>query len=521
MAARYIKSTFSICFLLLSCGLCFAQPSTTIAQGELRLDGTVASFNADNGELILQANQFTLASGKSSAINPAKSKTVSVNAQTQFLDATGKSIAKSVLKNSAHIAVIGADNGSGKALAARVVMLLDEATSTTNTTSQVANKNGLQAGEYLLNGQIKGVFSAETIIVDIYKRTDAQGKVEELGLPVEQKIHLSANTQITSAEDAKKALTIGDIKLGQRVAIVGKYGGEDDPFNARQIEVAKEETQNLEKIGTVRVSPLTDAYLKQGESAMNAGAYPEALQYYTKASQMAGSLGDAGGNSLAQSSLGLVYEHLNQPKQALAAFTASINFSNSIGNYSASAVTMSNLGDFYLRQHDAANALKSFDTALGWIASNNFNGQDKLKADVLYGKAQAQHDSKQADQAIDTMHQSIAIAQQLNDATRQQAGLETLAFWLLGAQQADAATTAAQQSAALIPQLKTPESQAQSWGFLYLFYRLSKDDAKAQSAYDQSKQILTTLKDEDGLKKLQQLKDNLDKKAAAKQTPKQ
>lgn len=521
VAARYIKSTFSICLLLLSCGLCFAQSSTTIAQGELRLDGNVASFNADNGELVLDANQFTLASGKSNAINPAKSKSILVNAQTQFIDSNGKNVAKSELKNSAHIAVIGADGGSGKALAARVVMLLNAVPAAADTTSQATNKNGLQPGEYLLNGQIKGVFSAETIVIDVYKNTDAQGQVQELGQPVEQKLHLGANTKIISAEDAKKVMTVGDIKLGMRVAVVGKYGDEDAPFNVREMAVAKEETQNLQKIGAVRVSPLTDVYLKQGESAMNAGAYPEALQYYTKASQVADGLGDAGGNSLAQSSLGIVYEHLNQPKQAFAAFTASINFSNSIGNYSASAVTMSNLGDFYLRHNDAANALKSFDTSLGWIASNTFNGQDKLKADVLYGKAQAQHDSKQMDQAIDTMHQSIAIAQQLNDATRQQAGLQTLAFWLLEANQADTAKTTAEQSAALIPQLKTPESQAQSWRILYLFYRLINDDKAAQSAYDQAQQILTTLKDEDGLKKLQQLKDNLDKRAKAEQTPKQ
>jgi hypothetical protein len=92
---------------------------------------------------------------------------------------------------------------------------------------------------------------------------------------------------------------------------------------------------------------------------------------------------------------------------------------------------------------------------------------------------------------------------------------------LLGNKQTDEAKNTAKQAAALIPQLKTPEDQAQSWGILYLLYRLIKDDKEAQSAYDQSKQILTTLKDQDGLKKLQQLKDGLDKKAAAEQTPKQ
>jgi tetratricopeptide (TPR) repeat protein len=504
--------------------LCFAQSSTTIAQGELRLDGKVASFNAEQGELILEANQFTLASGKSSAINPAKSKSVSVNAQTQIVDGDGKSVGSSILKNGAHVAVIGTDGGSGKSLTARLVVLLDAISASASAATpqtQATGKNGLQAGEFLLNGQIKGVFSAETIIIEAYKRTDAQGKVEELGQPVEQKLHLEANTKIFSADDDKKTLTVGDIKLGQRVSVIGKFGGADAPFNARLIEVAKEETQNLEKVGVVRVNPLTAKYLEQGESALNAGAYPEALQYYTQASQVAGSMGDTGGNALAQSYLGTVYQQLKQPQKALAAYNTSISLSTSIGNYSASAVTMSNLGGFYLRQKDAANALKSFDTSLGWIASSSFAGQDKLKADVLSDKAEAQHDLKQIDQAIDTMHQSIALAQQLNDVQRQHQDFQTLAFWLLGNKQTDEAKNTAKQAAALIPQLKTPEDQAQSWGILYLLYRLIKDDKEAQSAYDQSKQILTTLKDQDGLKKLQQLKDGLDKKAAAEQTPKQ
>ena len=519
--ARYIKSTFSICLLLLSCGFCFAQPSTTITQGELRLDGTVASFNAADGQLMLDANSFTVASGKSSVINPAKSKTILINAQTQFVDASGKSSEKSALTKDIHIAVIGADSGSGKALSARLVILLEAASPVANAAPPPTNKNGLQAGEYLLNGQVKGVFSAETIIVNIYKRTDAQGKVEELGQPVEQKIHLGANTKIISAEDTSKILTVGDIKLGQRVAVVGKFGGEDDPFTARQMEVAKEETQNLQKVGVVRVSPLTAALLNQGEAALNAGAYPEALQYYTKASQMAGSLGDTGGSALAQSYLGLVYENLNQPQKALAAYTASLNLSTGLGNYSASAVTMSNLGDFYLRQKDYANALKSFNTALGWIASNNFNGKDKLKVDVLLGEARAQYHSKQPDKAMETMHQMIAQAQQLNDADRQAAGYLTLAFWQLNAQQTDDAKKSAAQSANLIAQMKEPSEQAQSWGEMYAFYRLVKDDKAAQSAYDQAKLLLTNLKDQDGLKKLEDLKNGLDKNATAKQTPKQ
>jgi tetratricopeptide (TPR) repeat protein len=518
---RRIKSTFSICALLFLCGLCRAQPNTSIAQGELRLDGNINTYNAASGQLVLNAATFTVASGKSSAINPVKEKSILLNAQTHLVDTNGKDIEKSALKPGVHIAVIGTDGGSGKPLNARLILMLDAAQTNTPKANSAANGSGhLQAGEYLLNGQIKGVFSAETIVIDVSKRTDAQGKVEELGRPVEQKLHLDASTKIISAEDEKKTLTVGDIALGQRVAAVGKYGGEDDPFKARVLTVWKEETQNFQKVGVITVSPITGKYLDQGDAALHAGAYPEALQYYTQASQVAGGLGDTGGNALAQSYLGIVYENLNQPQKALAAFTSSINLSTGIGNYSASSVTMSNLGNFYLRQRDAQNALKSYDTALGWTETNNFAGRDKLRADILHEKAVAQNDLKQTDKAIDTMHQAVALSQQLNDIDGQGSGYLLLAFWQLG-NNPTVAEDNARQSAALISQLKDPADQAQSWTQLYLFYRLAKDDKNAPSAYEQAKLLLTNLKDQDGLKKLQQLKEGLDKRDAAKQTPKQ
>src|SRR5690606_34938098 len=129
--------------------------------------------------LVIDANSFTLSSGKSSTINPAKSKSILISAQTQIVDSNGKPAEKSALKDGAHVAVIGVDGGSGKSMKARVVILLDVISIAETPSSEAPSKTGLQIGEYLLNGQVKAVFSAATIIVDIYKRTGAQGKVEE------------------------------------------------------------------------------------------------------------------------------------------------------------------------------------------------------------------------------------------------------------------------------------------------------------------------------------------------------
>jgi len=512
---RHIKSTFYACVLLLSCGMCLAQNSTNIAQGELRLDGSVTSFNAATGDLTLNAESFTVASGKSSDINPAKSKSILINAQTQVVDANGKAAAKSALKNGIEIAVIGIDGGSGKSLTARVVILLNAISSATTPTPKVTNKSGLQAGEYLLNGQVKGVFSAETIIVTIYKRTDAQGKVEELGRPMEQKIHLSGNTKIISAEDAKKTLTVGDIKLGQRIAVVGKYGGEEDPFNAREMVLRKEEEHDLQAAGSVSVHPLVAQLLRQGRDAYHAGSFPEALQFDLKASQMAESVGDIIGNSVAQNSLGLTYDAMNQPKLALAAYQASINYANSKGDQISAAIAMDNLGGHYLSNADFANAVKSYDAALAWTESLNFSGKEQMKESIYFNKAIALEISGQIDKAIPTMQMALNSSRQLSDVEMQAQSNVHLATLNFRTDHTNEAINNAHQAAELLPQVKDKSEQAILWSEVYIILK-SAGDSQADGAYTNATQLYTELKNQEKLDRLSEVKTELEIVAESK-----
>src|SRR5690606_858229 len=147
-------------------------------------------------------------------------KDILLSAQTTFADNAGSKIDKPALKAGQNIGVIGADGGSGNALRARVVVIADATPAATPPQPAAENAtaiNEIQPGEMVLSGQIKGIFSAQTVVIEVFNRVDAAGKTEELGQPVEQKLHLGAGTRIFAREDSAKTMTVGDIELGQRV----------------------------------------------------------------------------------------------------------------------------------------------------------------------------------------------------------------------------------------------------------------------------------------------------------------
>jgi len=498
-----------------------ASAAIAIQQGELRLDGTVISYDANSGKLVLNAASFTLASGKSSAINPAKHKDILLTAQTSFVDAKGGKMEKPALSPGQSLAVIGADGGSGNALNARLLIIAKTPQAVTPPTANSgtpAKAGQLQAGEFALNGQIKGIFSAETIVIEVFKRIDAAGKAEELGQPVEQKLHLSTNTKIFSREDTSKTMTVGDIELGQRISVVGKYGGADQPFNVREIAVWKQEEQNLQKIGVVRISMQVGALLDRGESAFNAGAFPEALQYYKKAQQTAAALGDTGGNGLAQNSLGLTYEALDQPKLAIAAFQNAASFGASAGNYSTVGIAWSNLGDLYLRSGDAKSALSTYNNAMNQMGSSNFPGKDKLNLQLLVGKSQALRHLDRVPEAMDLLHQAEGMAQQQNDKETLFNCYTELGFMQANTQQVSTALQNANKARDLVPQFKDPNQRANGWINLYLLYAVTGDKKQSHYSYTQAHDLLSQLKDNAGLQSLEQLKAKVDKSAASAQT---
>src|SRR5688572_19445174 len=56
----------------------------TIAEGEIRLDGKVSAVNLEAKSFVLDVAAFTLPTGKTKAVAPAKAKTITLQDKTIF-----------------------------------------------------------------------------------------------------------------------------------------------------------------------------------------------------------------------------------------------------------------------------------------------------------------------------------------------------------------------------------------------------------------------------------------------------
>ena len=93
--------------------------------GEILLSGAIASIDLENDRMVLNATAFTVPSGKSSTIAPAKAKSVALSDKVRlYRNAQTEALQLSDLQVGDAITVIGPDDGSGKQLTAREITVL-------------------------------------------------------------------------------------------------------------------------------------------------------------------------------------------------------------------------------------------------------------------------------------------------------------------------------------------------------------------------------------------------------------
>jgi len=100
-----------------------SQKALSIRLREIKLDGKVRSINIEQRSFILEANTFTLPSGRTGLITAPKPKTVKVRPQTIFRAEGSRTFAFTNLKVGSLVSVVGADEGSGKDLSGRVIVV--------------------------------------------------------------------------------------------------------------------------------------------------------------------------------------------------------------------------------------------------------------------------------------------------------------------------------------------------------------------------------------------------------------
>jgi tetratricopeptide (TPR) repeat protein len=471
--------------LLLSCFPPFAALAAPVEYdlqaGEIRFDGTLASADAGKRTLVLNVKSFTLPNGRSSELATPKAKAALVAGDAKLLSAhDATDIEWDALVPGRTVVVVGKDSGSGQPVTARLVAVSVPVTN--------PNDAGLLPGESQYAGKITGVLSADTFTIALMTTTDGNGATTELGKPQPRDIQLNDGALLQSRAATPRALTISDLRIGQRVTVIGQMATAPT-IKARKVEVSDDDGTQSRSLGVVSVNSQTAQYLNKGDEARRGRAFEEALKNYNQALVAAMNANDSPGQAMTQNRLGLLYDELGQPGRALESYQKSLAIWRHTGNAGSEATTWLNFADHYRDQRDLENASKAIQEAIRLFG--NTNARALAIAYSRYGSIQSEQ--KKLSEAVESWQKALAYARQSQERNEEISVLGSLANAYAALGQPDKAREDAELLIAILPQITDQNQLARSNYVLGIAYKQLRQTPQAKEYLSAAATLWTQL----------------------------
>lgn len=192
----------------------------------------------------------------------------------------------------------------------------------------------INQGELRLDGKITALLGAGTWQVEALSWTSPRGVTTEFDEPKSKGVKVGADAFLHPRGEEDK-VPLKDVKLGSRVAIIGK-NGPDGTVIAREV-VLLEGYGSRKTVGQVQTNRVTSMLVRQSREARDAGQLPKAMTLLDNAIATARGMGDSGGEALATQDKALLLLDMEQPEQAMNAFRRV----QSLGRESNNALLMS------------------------------------------------------------------------------------------------------------------------------------------------------------------------------------
>jgi tetratricopeptide (TPR) repeat protein len=459
-----------------------------VHDGEIRFDGTITSTDAATHTLVISVRSFTLPSGNSSELTTPKPKTVVLGADAQPLVVSDANVTLGwdALQPGVAVVVIGEDSGSGHPITARLIA----AQVPVNAPSTPAAGHGaaLQPGELQYTGKITGVLAVDTFTIALMTATDSNGATTELGDPQPRNIRLGGGAVLRSRGTPGRELTISDLRIGQRVTLVGRETG-GRSIEARTVEVWDDDAGQSRSLGVVSVNRQTAQLLSKGDDARRARSSEDALKAYNQALLAAVNANDAPGQAMTHNRLGLLYDDLGQSGRALESYQKSLEIWRRSGNGNSEATTLLNLAGHYHDQHDLENASAAVQRAIRLFG----NGNPRALAIAYSRLGSIQADQHKLEDAVASWQQALDLARQAQERDEEATVLGRLANAYAALRQPDKAQEDAELLIALLPQLTDRDELAVSNYRLGLVYKLLHQTPKAKEFLTKAVTLWTQL----------------------------
>ncbi len=156
-------------------------------------------------------------------------------------------------------------------------------------------------------------------------------------------------------------VALKEVKLGSRVAVIGKPGAEGSVV-AREV-VLLEGYGAQKTVGTLMTNPVSLKLIDQSRSAHENGQLPKALSLAQQAVSAAQGFNDLSGEALATQDMAGLYAELDQPDRALSSFKRVQALGERIGNSLAQVLGLMGQGRILGASGKTDEAIQLFERA--------------------------------------------------------------------------------------------------------------------------------------------------------------
>ena len=343
------------------------------------------------------------------------------------------------------------------------------------------------AGELRIDGKITAVLGTGVWQVEAVSWTSPRNVTTDFDEVKNKSVKVGADALLHPRGEEGK-VPLKDVKLGSRVAVIGK-NGPDGSLAAREV-ILLEGYGARKMVGQLTTNPFTSALVAQSRAARDAGQLAKALDLANNAVATAQGMGDRSGEGLATQDKALLHLELEQPQEAFAAMKRIEALGRGLGNPLLLSMGLRGQGGVMLSSGEfekAITLLKEADT----VSSQS---QPKVHVGVLSVLSMAYLASGDLSQGVATLNRVYPLEQA--EGEEGDAGETKLLIATLQAdEKPDEARQALTEAQPLIERAENPRAKAGLVGSAALIRWRLGEKTEAGTGFTEAAALLTAAGD--------------------------
>jgi tetratricopeptide (TPR) repeat protein len=375
---------------------------------------------------------------------------------------------------------------------------------TTQNETASPKLESIGVGELRLDGKITALLGANLWQLEAISWTSPRGVNTSFDEPKNKGISVGEGV-LVHAKGEKDTLALKDVKLGTRIAVIGK-NRPDGTLAAREIILFDGPGQRR-NIGSVVIHASTSALLRKARAAREAEQTSQAITLFNQALSSAQGSMDRAGEGLVLRDLGSIYLENGQSAKALDAYNRAVIVTHDKGF--EEALALKGLGGVYAHDRNFPSAISALERA-DRVA---VDGDERVRAIILSDLAECYSIVKRKDEAVKAWQRLLPLLEktgQRDDAT------ETLLSIALASVIKDEASARnyLNQAKPRIPEVRNPKSKAQFMGSAATLMWIFGEKEEAAIQFEEAAKILDDAGDQKGAQEMRDRSNRLGKQEA-------